>query len=360
MKSMTILATLCLMLCVSVARADDLADQVKANPNDAEILNKFFGERFGAIGGMTQSDPDAAEQALEELAKFVGELEITDEKAKQLLGRAEAAIGAYKGQIELARITLEEIVAKLKEDPNDVKIWSQFQSKVGSNVSANARTNPDEAEATLSEARELIASLMESADDDKVKALVERMEQGFERYDSTIAAGRKLLALVGKDAASLDDISSFVNGPALIDGDLKGKVVFLDFWAVWCGPCIATFPHLREWNEQYADKGLVMVGITSYYNYEWNSEAGRATRSQGKVTPEQENEMLAQFAEEHDLHHVFAVQSEDSTLSEYYGVTGIPHAVLIDREGKIRMIRVGSGPQNAKDLEAMIEELINE
>ena len=72
--------------------------------------------------------------------------------------------------------------------------------------------------------------------------------------------------------------------------------MLLDFWAVWCGPCIATFPHLREWNEKYAGKGLVMIGLTDYYNFDWDEKAGKATHSRDKVAPEKEQAMLVKFA----------------------------------------------------------------
>jgi peroxiredoxin len=66
---------------------------------------------------------------------------------------------------------------------------------------------------------------------------------------------------------------------------------------------------------------------------------------------------LVKFAESHNLHHRFAIQ-KDKSLAEYYAVSGIPHVVVIDRAGKIRLIRVGSGDKNAKDIGEMLEKLI--
>ena len=69
---------------------------------------------------------------------------------------------------------------------------------------------------------------------------------------------------------------------------------------------------------------------------------------------------MARFAEHHELKHVFAVAGETAKLHDQFGVTGIPQAVLIDRQGKVRMIRVGSGEQNAKELHDKIKELIEQ
>jgi peroxiredoxin len=67
--------------------------------------------------------------------------------------------------------------------------------------------------------------------------------------------------------------------------------------------------------------------------------------------------MLVHFAESYDLKHRFALESNRS-LSEYYGVTGIPHVVVIDREGKIRLMKVGSGEANAKEIGDLLADLL--
>jgi thiol-disulfide isomerase/thioredoxin len=229
-------------------------------------------------------------------------------------------------------------------------------------------------------AKELLAKVRAEAKEETAKKLYDQADRMFAGLQKSIETARRLAALIGQNAAPLD-VEAWVNGTALTDADLKGKVVLLDFWAVWCGPCIATFPHLREWQEKYGDKGLVIVGLTRYYGFVWDEKQGRATPPAAKPrppqepgaappaappaeppekpSPAQEQEMLVTFAEHHKLHHRFAIQ-KDNALPEYYAVSGIPHVVVIDGEGKIRLIRVGSGEKNAQDVAAMLASLIGD
>jgi thiol-disulfide isomerase/thioredoxin len=183
-------------------------------------------------------------------------------------------------------------------------------------------------------------------------------------------------ALIGKPAPNITGDFA-LNGKPVSLRDLKGKVVLVDFWAVWCGPCIATFPHLREWNKEYRDKGLEIVGVTTYFErYGFDKETGKLKtvgkalkdEKTGKVKlpaglkPMEEHEMLKDFAAHHKLDHRLLVVSRDEwkTASDQYKVRGIPTAVLIDRKGNVRMVRVGSSEPNAKALDAEMKKLLAE
>jgi thiol-disulfide isomerase/thioredoxin len=248
--------------------------------------------------------------------------------------------------------------AKLNANPDDTAAIGMYGQKVLMELGPLASSDSARAEEGLNSAKTFLDGLRAKVKDEAAKKSLETADQNMARLQTSIDRAKRLAALVGKEATPLE-AEAWVNGDPLSSADLKGKVVLLDFWAVWCGPCIATFPHLREWQEKYADKGLVIVGLTRYYNFTWDESAGRPTRAPGeeKVTPEKEREMLVKFAEFHKLHHRFAIQ-KDNALSEYYVVTGIPHVVLIDREGKIRLIRVGSGDKNAQDIHEMLEKLL--
>jgi thiol-disulfide isomerase/thioredoxin len=155
-----------------------------------------------------------------------------------------------------------------------------------------------------------------------------------------------------------------LNGKPVKLSDLKGKVVLLDFWAVWCGPCISTFPHLRDWHKEYADKGLEIVGLTSYFGIGgFDKEAGRIVQSDGeKATPEQEQAMLRDFAAHHKLTHRLQVMSPEDwkKISAAYGIEGIPTVVVIDRKGVVRLAEVGAGEAKARAIEDMVKKLLAE
>lgn len=332
------------------------AEQVQNHPDDDTLLNSYFGQEFSAIIGLVQKDPKAAEKKVTELEAVLNKLTPTEEKAKLLLSRAKSSIKSVRDQVTLAQTDIADLEKALTDKPDDLETLRKWISKATQEIGMLARSAPEDAEKKLAAAKEFAGKIAAAAKEEATKTQLTSLERTWTLLERSIEGGKKLAALIGKDAAPLV-AEAWVNGEPLTDADLKGKVVLLDFWAIWCGPCIATFPHLREWNEQYGDKGLVMIGVTSYYDYEWDESAQRAKKAADDITPEAEHEMLKKFAEFHSLKHRFALQT-DRSLSEYYAVTGIPHVVVIDQQGKIRMVRVGSGEKNANDISGLLAELL--
>lgn len=159
---------------------------------------------------------------------------------------------------------------------------------------------------------------------------------------------QKQLRLQGEVAPEII-VAKWIDQTPVKLADLRGRVVLLDFWATWCGPCIAAFPHLREWHERFKDKGLVILGITKYYG-----------QAEGQtVDKDYEFGFLERFKKLYRIPYGIAVADNDDT-HRAYGVQSIPTAVVIDRRGIIRYVGTGSGGSSEKQLAEVLEKLIEE
>jgi thiol-disulfide isomerase/thioredoxin len=145
------------------------------------------------------------------------------------------------------------------------------------------------------------------------------------------------------------DIAEWIDHKPLKLADLRGRVVLLDFWATWCGPCRFTMPKLKTLHERFKKDGLVVVGLTQFF--------GRAGKN--VVTQAEELAYLRDYKKDLKLPYAFAVALDESN-DERYGVQSIPTAFLLDRRGRVRYISVGASSAQDEEFSDVIKRLLAE
>lgn len=139
--------------------------------------------------------------------------------------------------------------------------------------------------------------------------------------------------LTGKDALAftLKDLT----GKPFELASAKDKIVLLDFWASWCGPCIAEMPHIQKLHEEFKDKGLLVIGVNN-----------------------EELEIASEFMK--DKHYTFvSVVDEGRAVAQQYQVSGIPQVLLIGHDGKVKWHSIGFGNGKETELRAAVEKALN-
>jgi peroxiredoxin len=152
-----------------------------------------------------------------------------------------------------------------------------------------------------------------------------------------LAAAGALAGPMAPSTTAPDFTLRTLEGQNLRLGEQRGRVVLVNFWATWCGPCRQEMPHLNKLYEKYKSSGFVLLGVNV------DDDPRQAAGVAGK------------------LGVTFPVLADaDKRVSRQYDLSAMPSTVLIDRDGRVRYLHRGYQNGYENTYEKQIRELLKE
>ena len=146
---------------------------------------------------------------------------------------------------------------------------------------------------------------------------------GFVGLGSTVHGSQDIMGKKAPDFALKD-----VNGNTVSLDDLKGKVVLLDFWAVWCGPCQQSLPFFQALADKYASKGLEVIGL----------------HVEDRMPPVDEIKLYLDDRKVEYRHLISTWEVDEAFL-----VYAMPTTYVLDRKGRIQKRHIGYNPATSPE-----------
>jgi thiol-disulfide isomerase/thioredoxin len=265
-------------------KAELIGELLKADPKN-EKLTTLLPQRWMALMG-ADGKPDEVEK---EITETLARTDNAQLKADGTYMKLLISLSASMGDFEKAQPLIEEFLKVAPKDPRAVQL--------------------------------LYAASQRATDPAKAKAFEDRILKDFpdSPFNKMIAGARQRREAIGKPFEL--EFNEAITGKTLsMAKDLKGKVVVVDFWATWCGPCVAEMPKMKELYAQYKDKGVEFVGISLDQP---EADGGLAA--------------LKTFVKEKEIAwpQFYGGKGWESEFPQKWGINAIPAVFVVDADGNL-------------------------
>jgi len=289
----------------------EAADKILDSKPPAGVRASALKAEVAALASLKDLGDDSATNKLADLAE-----KLKDDKQTEVARLVKPYVG------------LAKVESGTEKAPKPPRAWAEIKPKL-----AAAPDDRDLVKESLASVEMLEGT---GAADAAVKAYRELADILRKSKDSQIAGEAgvldgivRRLTLPGKP---IEISGRLVDGAPVNTGALKGKVVLVDFWATWCGPCKAELPNVLANYEKYHSRGFEVIGVSC----------------------DQDKDALTKFIADEKLPWPIVFQNPgDPSMANYYGITGIPTAILTNKKGEVVSLNA-RGPVLTKLLGEMI------
>jgi thiol-disulfide isomerase/thioredoxin len=253
--------------------------------------------KLESLGALSQLGEEGAEETMTafaaSLADSPNEALALEAKRMQLVSEAREILST--GRFEGLGGLVQKTAALMQAHPDD-----QQTAALAMQLASVLEQVPGGGDMAVT-AMKTFGPIMAASGDPRIKQLAES-------FDGKL----RLMSLPGKPMEIKGDL---LDGNPFDQASLAGKVVLVDFWATWCGPCIAEIPNMRAEYDKYHAKGFEVVGISL----------------------DEDRAEVEKFVADNEIPWpiLFAGKGWQDPVAQFYGISGIPQLVLIGRDGNV-------------------------